>query len=94
MNLAYGKLLEENEKLKAEIQVLKESNQLLVEKVNARLKHPLASEEELALQYEAALAECDLYRQRFVWAMSQIEKTIDDIPKDEDLPFILRKQAE
>lgn len=88
MNLAYERLLEENEKLKAEVQVLKESNQLLVERLNERLKHPLASEEELALQYEAALAECELYRQRFVWAMSQIPRSIDDFPNT------LQKQAE
>ena len=33
---AYSKLMEENEKLESEIQVLKESNELLVTKLNAR----------------------------------------------------------
>ena len=93
MNIAYGKLIEENEKLKAEIQVLKESNRLLIEKINARLRHPLQSEQDMSDHMETISKECELYRQRFVWAMSQIEKTIDDIPKDEELPFILKKQA-
>lgn len=78
MNIAYGKLLEENEKLRAEIQVLKESNLLLVEKLNARLRHPLQTEQDMSDQLETIQQECERYRQRFVWAMSQIDRKIDE----------------
>ena len=69
MNLAYGKLLEENEKLKAEVQVLKESNELLVTKLNERLKHPTPSLQEMADSRDAAWAECELNRERFIRAL-------------------------
>lgn len=77
MNIAYGKLLEENEKLKAEIQVLKESNELLVTKLNARLQHPTPSLQEMADSRDAAWAECELYRQRFVKALESRNKEYD-----------------
>jgi hypothetical protein len=97
MNIAYGKLLEEkleeNEKLRAEIQVLKESNELLVTKLNARLQHPTPSLQEMADQMEIIQKECELYRQRFVWALTETKKTLEEMPKDEELPFILKKQA-
>ena len=59
----------ENDTLRAEIQVLKEHNSLLAHKLNARLKHPTQSMQEMADELEVVKKECELNRKRFVWAL-------------------------
>ena len=45
MNLAYEKLRDETEQLRAEVQVLREHNRLLAEKLNERLNQQTPSED-------------------------------------------------
>lgn len=90
-DFSYSDLLLKNTELLLEIRSLREQNRILVEKLNQRLKHPTPSLEEMFEQYEAVKTECELNRQRFVWAMMANNKTEKDLPKDEELPFVTRE---